>query len=136
VSPIEIRRFFLPGFADWDFEPKLRAPAVAIAAPGVAAMRVGDGPHQGQAESDSWRAGAGRAAPRVATPDAVEIGRAQTMTGIAHLNPRLVAANRAGQSDGAAARAVGERIVEQVGDRLAGAMAVELLFECHAARLA
>jgi hypothetical protein len=111
--------------AGGEVDPELRAGFVAILAAGLTTMSGGDGAHEAEAEAHAGRFRAGGAAAGEALPDGGQIGRAEAGAGVAHEDAMMFVIHGQRERDAAATRRVSERVVEQVGDGLIDALAVE-----------
>ena len=108
-----------------ELDPEFRAAFIAIPAACIAMMSMREGSHEREAESHAWRVRSGGAAAGVALPDLGEIGGGKTRAAVMHDDAHFVIVHSQGERDAAAARCVGEGVVEQVGDGLIRALAVE-----------
>lgn len=111
--------------AGGEVDPELRAGFVAILAAGLTTMSGGDGAHEAETEAHARRFRAGGAAAGEALPDGGQIGRAETGAGVAHEDAMMFVIHGQRERDAATTRRVSESVVEQVGDGLIDALAVE-----------
>ena len=113
------------GIASWEVDPEFGAGFFEVAAAGAAVVGVGEGLHEAEAETHAGGVGAGGGTAHVALPDFGLIGGGEAGAGIADGDACLLALDVEPEGDDAAARGVGEGVVEEVGDGLIDALAVE-----------